>query len=51
MQINFTPHKIKAAKAYIENLVEDELKIDKQKKKESKDSFFRKVLKLFYKQN
>jgi len=50
MQINFTPHKIKEAKAYIENLIEDELKINKlKKKKEHKESFFRKILKLFTK--
>jgi len=49
MQINFTPHKIKEAKAYIENLVNDELKVNKLVKKESKDSFFRKILKLFIK--
>jgi len=49
MQINFTPHKIKEAKAYIENLIEDELKINKLKKKEHKDSFFSKILKLFTK--
>jgi hypothetical protein len=48
MQINFTPHKIKASKAYIENLVEDELKVNKLEKKKSKDSFFRKIWKLFY---
>jgi len=49
MQINFTPHKIKKAKAYIQNLVDDELKVNKLKKKEHKDSFFRKILKLFTK--
>jgi hypothetical protein len=47
MQINFTPHKIKAAKAYIKNLVDDELKANKLERKESKDSFFRKILNLF----
>lgn len=51
MQINFTPHKIKAAKAYIKNLVEDELKIDKLREKESKDSFFRRILKIFLKKS
>jgi len=47
MQISFTPHKIKAAKAYIQNLVDDELKVNKLEKKESKDSFWRKILRLF----
>jgi len=49
MQISFTPHKIKAAKAYIQNLVDNELKVNKLKKKESNNSFFKKILKLFTK--
>jgi len=48
MQINFTPHKIKAAKAYIENLCEDEKKIKKVEKKNNKLSFFQKLKKLFF---
>jgi len=53
MQISFTPHKIKAAKAYIENLSEDkeEIKIKEVKgveKKEKKLSFFQKVKRLFF---
>ena len=47
MQINFTPHKIKIAKAYIENLVEDELKTNILRRKKSKKSFFRKIFKIF----
>jgi len=31
MRINFTPHKIQAAKAYIERLVEDEKRVEKRK--------------------
>jgi len=46
MQINFTPHKIRKAKNYIENLIDSELKANKLIKKESKDSFFRKILRL-----
>ncbi|SFV57995.1 hypothetical protein MNB_SV-12-793 [hydrothermal vent metagenome] len=49
MQINFTPHKIKAAKAYIENLCEDEKKIKKiENKRENKLSFFQKLKRLFF---
>ena len=40
MQINFTPHKIKSAKAYISNLFEDEKKLEKMKKKREKNYFF-----------
>jgi len=47
MQINFTPHKIKAAKAYIENLIDDE-KLEKKNKK-VKISIFRKIINLFKK--
>ena len=46
MQINFTPHKIKKAKSYIEKLIDNELKSNKSIKKASKDSFFRKILRL-----
>jgi hypothetical protein len=48
MQISFTPHKIKAAKAYIENLCEDEKKTKELKIKERKLSFFQKIKKLFF---
>jgi len=46
MQINFTPHKIKKAKSYIEKLIDNELKSNKSIKKVSKESFFRKILRL-----
>jgi hypothetical protein len=51
MQINFTPHKIRAAKAYIENLIEAEINPQNQnsKKKKKKISFFRRILGLFRK--
>jgi len=50
MQINFIPHKIKASKAYLTNLVEEEIEeIKSVKKKETPPSFFQKILKLFFK--
>jgi len=56
MQINFNPHRIKAAKAYIENLVEEEktveekvVKIVKIEKGEDKSpTFFKRLKKLFF---
>jgi hypothetical protein len=48
MQISFTPHKIKAAKAYIENLCKDEKRIKEKKIKEKKLSFFQKIKRLFF---
>ncbi|NEW61234.1 hypothetical protein GSY74_08055 [Sulfurovum sp. bin170] len=48
MQIDFTPHKIKAAKAYIENLCEDEKKVKKIEKKEKQLSFFQRLKRLFF---
>ena len=47
MQINFTPHKIKASKAYIENLCKDEKEIKKVIKREQKLSFFQRLKKIF----
>ena len=51
MQINFTPHKIKSAKAYISNLFEDEKKLEKMKKKEKKITFFQRIKRLFFQIN
>ena len=47
MQIEFVPHKIKAAKAYIENLYEDG-KVVKIEKQDSNLSFFQKLKRLFF---
>ena len=52
MQIEFIPHKIKAAKAYISNLYEDEYGERENKEiegKKDKLSFFQRVKRLFFK--
>jgi hypothetical protein len=43
MQIEFQPHKIKAAKAYLQNLYGEEKSIEKKVKKKKKVSFFRRL--------
>ncbi|MBU1667114.1 hypothetical protein KKC13_01775 [bacterium] len=49
MQINFTPKKIKAAKAYVDRLTPvDVVKIEK-KTKEPKGSFLKSILKFLFK--
>ena len=45
MQIEFTPHKIQAAKAYIERLVEDEKKEVNRRK--TPLSFFQRLKRFF----
>ena len=49
MQIDFTPHKIKEAKTYIENLVDKEISIINEIKKKNKTSLFKKFFKLLTK--
>jgi hypothetical protein len=48
MQISFTPHKIRAAKAYIENLCKDEKKIKKIERKKERGSFFHRLWRVFF---
>jgi hypothetical protein len=51
MRIEFVPHKIKAAKAYIANLYEDEYGTKKKKQIDNKNnnpSFLERVKRLFY---
>ena len=49
MQIDFTPHKIKAAKAYLETLSQDKKSVEKEiKKEEKKPSFFRRYFSFLF---
>jgi len=50
MQIEFEPHKIRAAKAYIDTLVKEEFHPSKKiKKPKSKLSLFKKIIKFLFK--
>ena len=49
MQINFTPEKIKASKAYVNKLTPIDIPKSKEKIKESLDSFLKSILKFLFK--
>lgn len=49
MQINFTPEKIKAAKAYVNKLTPIDIPKSKEKTKEPKGSFLKSILKFLFK--
>ncbi|MCH9740446.1 MAG: hypothetical protein K0U38_06355 [Epsilonproteobacteria bacterium] len=49
MQIDFVPHKIRASKAYIAKLIEEEQQPRPIKKKEKPLSFFQKLVKVLFK--